>query len=64
MELPIFHVGYFKHVIAILQCVCKTCARVMVPEEERRTYLRRLRSPRTEVRITVAGARGADACTR
>ncbi len=42
--------GYFKHIIAILQCICKTCARVMVPEDERRQYLRRLRNPRTEVR--------------
>lgn len=44
-----FHVGYFKNIIAILQCVCKTCTRVMVPEDERRQYLRRFRSPQTEV---------------
>jgi DNA-directed RNA polymerase beta' subunit len=50
LELPVFHVGYFKNIVAILQCVCKTCARVMVPEDERRQYLRRFRSPHTEVR--------------
>ena len=50
LELPVFHVGYFKNIIAILQCVCKTCAHVMVPEDERRQYLRRFRSPQTEVR--------------
>ena len=50
LELPIFHIGYFKNTIAILQCVCKTCARVMVPEDERRQHLRRLRSRRTDVR--------------
>ena len=50
LELPVFHVGYFKNIIAILQCVCKTCAHVMVPEDERRQYQRRFRSPQTEVR--------------
>lgn len=50
LELPVFHVGYFKNIVAILQCVCKTCAHVMVPEDERRQYLRRFRSPQTEVR--------------
>lgn len=23
LALPVFHVGYFKHIIAILQCICK-----------------------------------------
>jgi DNA-directed RNA polymerase III subunit RPC1 len=23
LELPIFHVGYFKFVVDILQCICK-----------------------------------------
>jgi DNA-directed RNA polymerase beta' subunit len=54
LELPVFHVGYFKNIVAILQCVCKTCARVMVPEDERRQYLRRFRSPHTEVRAAPA----------
>ena len=49
LELPVFHVGYVKHLVGILQCVCKSCARVMVQEDERRHFLRRLRSPRTEV---------------
>ena len=51
LELPVFHVGYVKHLVGILQCVCKSCARVMVPEDERRHFLRRLRSPRTEVNV-------------
>lgn len=23
LELPVFHVGYFKHLIHLLQCICK-----------------------------------------
>jgi DNA-directed RNA polymerase III subunit RPC1 len=49
LELPVFHIGYFKHTIAILQDICKSCARVMVAGEERMGYLRKFRSPRTEV---------------
>ena len=39
LELPVFHIGYFKNVISILQQVCKTCSRVMLPEEEHEQYL-------------------------
>jgi len=49
LEMPVFHIGYFKNVIAILQQVCKTCSRVMVSEEEKQQYLRRFRSPRLEI---------------
>eukprot|EP00232_Nephroselmis_pyriformis_P008411 CAMPEP_0182876754 /NCGR_PEP_ID=MMETSP0034_2-20130328/14327_1 /TAXON_ID=156128 /ORGANISM="Nephroselmis pyriformis, Strain CCMP717" /LENGTH=1384 /DNA_ID=CAMNT_0025009559 /DNA_START=143 /DNA_END=4294 /DNA_ORIENTATION=- len=49
LELPVFHIGYFKNVVSILQCICKTCARVLLPEEERRGYLRRFRNPRMEI---------------
>jgi DNA-directed RNA polymerase III subunit RPC1 len=50
-------VGYFKNIVAILQCVCKTCAHVMVPEDERRQYLRRFRNPATEARIRARARR-------
>ena len=49
LEMPVFHIGYFKNVIAILQQVCKTCSRVMVSQEEKAQYLRRFRSARLEI---------------
>lgn len=48
LTLPVFHPGYFKHVIAILQDICKTCARVLLDEGDRRKYLKRFRSPHLE----------------
>lgn len=27
LVLPCFHIGYFKHVLGILQCICKVCPR-------------------------------------
>ncbi|KAF9569256.1 hypothetical protein EC968_002626 [Mortierella alpina] len=46
--LPVFHIGYFKAVIVILQNICKTCSRVLLSEKDRRTYLRKLRAPNLE----------------
>ena len=45
LELPVFHVGFFKHTLTILQCVCKNCSRCLLPIPERETYLKRLRNP-------------------
>ena len=27
LVVPVFHIGFFKHTIAILQCICKVCSR-------------------------------------
>ncbi|KAI0314971.1 beta and beta-prime subunits of DNA dependent RNA-polymerase [Amylostereum chailletii] len=48
LVVPVFHIGYFKHTIGILQCICKTCARVLLEEPERRSYLKRFRRPGLE----------------
>ncbi|KAF4619295.1 hypothetical protein D9613_005590 [Agrocybe pediades] len=45
LSVPVFHIGYFKHTIAILQAICKTCARVLLEEPDRRTFLKRFRRP-------------------
>ncbi|KAK7689907.1 hypothetical protein QCA50_006546 [Cerrena zonata] len=46
--VPVFHIGFFKHTISILQCICKTCARVLLEEPDRRSYLKRFRRPGLE----------------
>ncbi|KAF9349052.1 hypothetical protein BGX26_012591 [Mortierella sp. AD094] len=46
--LPVFHIGYFRAAIVILQNICKTCSRVLLSEKDRRTYLKRLRAPNLE----------------
>lgn len=49
LALPVFHIGYFKNIINLLQCICKSRARILCPEDERRVFLRRMRNPRAEV---------------
>ncbi|KAH9935894.1 beta and beta-prime subunits of DNA dependent RNA-polymerase [Epithele typhae] len=48
LVVPVFHIGYFKHTIGILQCICKTCARVLLEESDRRTFLKRFRRSNLE----------------
>ncbi|KAK4503760.1 hypothetical protein PRZ48_004675 [Zasmidium cellare] len=45
LALPCFHYGYLKKIIDALNCVCKDCSRVLLPEKEKRTYLKSLRRP-------------------
>ena len=33
LGLPVFHIGYFKHTISVLQCICKTCSRVLLKDD-------------------------------
>eukprot|EP00955_Chlamydomonas_euryale_P011314 122097-Chlamydomonas_euryale.AAC.1 len=40
LELPVFHIGYFRNTVQILQCICKECSRVLLPDEERKQWLR------------------------
>jgi len=43
LALPIYHVGYFKHTLNMLQCICKTCSRVMLGPAEREMFLMRMK---------------------
>ncbi|CCK68859.1 DNA-directed RNA polymerase III core subunit RPO31 KNAG_0B04240 [Huiozyma naganishii CBS 8797] len=45
LALPVFHVGYFKSTIQILQCICKDCSAVLLSDKDRRDFLKELRRP-------------------
>lgn len=34
LELPVFHIGYFKHVLQLLCCICKSCSGVLLDQDE------------------------------
>eukprot|EP00928_Gymnodinium_smaydae_P100690 TRINITY_DN993_c0_g2_i1.p1 TRINITY_DN993_c0_g2~~TRINITY_DN993_c0_g2_i1.p1 ORF type:complete len:1510 (+),score=350.71 TRINITY_DN993_c0_g2_i1:415-4944(+) len=48
LTLPVYHVGFFKHAFTILQCICKSCGRLLLPADQRQGFLRRLRRPTTD----------------
>ena len=45
LELPIFHIGYLKPTLSVLQSICKSCSRVLLPEKERQKMLRQVAHP-------------------
>lgn len=45
LELPIFHIGYMKPTLSLLQIICKSCSRVLLPISERAKMLRQLSHP-------------------
>ena len=44
LKLPVFHAGFFKHTLTLLQCVCKSCSRILLNINERERFLRRLQA--------------------
>jgi DNA-directed RNA polymerase III subunit RPC1 len=45
LELPVFHVGYFKSIVTILQNICKTCSWVLLSPGDRQAFLDLLKRP-------------------
>lgn len=49
LSLPVFHIGFFKHTLNILQCICKQCSKVLLTDEVKRKTLQRMRHPYTDI---------------
>lgn len=49
--MPVFHAGYFKHTLAILQCICKNCSKVLLPLGDRASLLRKITNPKSDALI-------------
>lgn len=45
LPLPVFHIGYLRYIISILQNICKGCGAVLLEERERQSFLKELRRP-------------------
>ncbi|GMF38599.1 unnamed protein product [[Candida] boidinii] len=45
LALPVFHVGYFKAIIQVLQTICKSCSSLLLDETAQRQFLVELRRP-------------------
>ncbi|XP_033120133.1 DNA-directed RNA polymerase III subunit RPC1-like [Anneissia japonica] len=45
LELPVFHIGFFRSIITILQVICKNCSRVLLQPHDRKNFLETLQRP-------------------
>jgi len=45
LELPVYHVGYFRSIIQILQTICKSCGSVLLKQTDRDIFREKLKNP-------------------
>lgn len=64
LDLPVYHVGYFKHVINILQSICKDCGRLLLDEAQRSKFLKLFRSRKDTQEREVLRKTVQDACKK
>jgi DNA-directed RNA polymerase III subunit RPC1 len=65
LVLPVFHVGYFKKVIQILQSICKDCSAILLSETDRRKFLVAIRRSQGEgLRHAAVVRKVADQCRK
>lgn len=43
LHLPVFHIGYIKQIVDILQCICKTCSAILLAPEAKKNAVNRMR---------------------
>ncbi|KAL7720989.1 DNA-directed RNA polymerase subunit [Entamoeba marina] len=42
LALPVFHIGFIRPIVQVLQCVCKNCNRLLLTDDERSVYLKKM----------------------
>lgn len=50
LEFPCFHIGFFKEVIRVLNCICKSCSRLVLDPKD---YERMLKKAKARTRTAV-----------
>lgn len=56
LRLPVFHIGYFKATLQILQMICKSCSRVLLEPDLRDRYISVMRSPKVSSKSNIRGS--------
>lgn len=64
LRLPVFHGGYFKATLQILQMICKGCAMVLLDEETCNRYVNVMRSPQVSSKSHIRGSLLREVWTR
>ncbi|CCD66619.1 DNA-directed RNA polymerase subunit [Caenorhabditis elegans] len=45
LDVPVFHIGFFKLTIQLLQCICKNCSSILLTPEQHRVFSRQVMNP-------------------
>jgi len=42
LAMPIFHIGYIKHIVNVLSCICKECSRILLSNTLKEKFKKKL----------------------
>ncbi|MCP9257334.1 DNA-directed RNA polymerase III subunit RPC1 [Dirofilaria immitis] len=45
LAIPVFHVGFFRLTIQMLQCICKFCSAMLITGEQKKAFLHQVNNP-------------------
>jgi len=45
LELPVYHTGYFRSIIQVLQSICKTCSSVLLKPADKLAFREKIKNP-------------------
>ncbi|XP_048139479.1 DNA-directed RNA polymerase III subunit 1 isoform X2 [Rhodamnia argentea] len=48
LALPVYNVGFLAKILEILKSICKSCSRILLEEESRRSELEKIRHPKRD----------------
>ncbi|XP_062605530.1 DNA-directed RNA polymerase III subunit RPC1-like, partial [Saccostrea cucullata] len=64
LELPCFHIGYFRATIQLLQMICKTCSEVLLSPDQKKSFLENTKKPLTYLQRKVLKKKIYDKCRK
>ena len=64
LALPVYHIGFIKHTLNILQCICKGCSRVLLPDNDRLAFLRKMRKTKDALQKAAIFKKVIDKCKK
>ncbi|GMT32898.1 hypothetical protein PFISCL1PPCAC_24195, partial [Pristionchus fissidentatus] len=45
LTMPVFHVGFFRMTIQMLQCICKGCSSLLLSGDQRESFMKQVSNP-------------------
>ncbi|XP_048760931.1 DNA-directed RNA polymerase III subunit RPC1-like [Ostrea edulis] len=64
LELPCFHIGYFRATIQLLQMICKTCSEALLSPDQKKTFLESVKKPLTYLQRKVLKRKIYEKCRK
>lgn len=64
LELPCFHIGYFRATIQLLQMICKTCSQALLNPDQKKTFMENVKKPLTYLQRKVLKKKIYDKCRK